>query len=127
MEHALYAPTLLETARLHIAALFDAYQAATGHRATFMAQVINGDRAFASRYLQNGINITTYDQFVGRMSAIWPATSLWPDGVPRPAPVPLDETGAALLADREAKRSAQAVSTGLTVEDWPTDIPQPTA
>lgn len=119
-----FSPSFLETARKHIAGLFEAYQAATGYKPTFVSIVVMGDRTFAIRHLKTGMNITTYDLFVGRMSCIWPQNTPWPDGIPRQAPVALDDAGAELLAEREAAR-ATAASQSPQIADWPEDIPRP--
>ncbi len=124
MEHA-FSPTLLESCRLSITAVFDAYQAATSYRPTFVAHVVMGDRAFASRYLSNGLNVSTYDQFMGRMSGIWPAGAEWPAHVPRQAPVQLDEAGAAMLREREGRRAPTQEGPGQDASSWPEDIPRP--
>ncbi|MEY4951807.1 MAG: hypothetical protein RL299_231 [Pseudomonadota bacterium] len=123
MENENFSPSLLETARKHIAGLFEAYQSATGYKPTFVAQVIIGDRAFASRFLKSGLNVSTYDQFVGRMSGIWPADQPWPESVPRQAPIALDEAGAALMAERETAKSSKPQT--AQIADWPEDIPRP--
>lgn len=112
--------TLLETVRHNIGVLFDKYHAATGYAPTFVSQVVMSDRAFFVRLTERGLDVKTYDKFVGRMSGLWPATHPWPDAIPRPAALPLPESGAALLAKREANRASAP-----PVENWPDDIPQP--
>lgn len=123
MEQITFAPSMLETTRKHIARLFTAYQAVTGYKPTFIAQLVTGDRAFASRFLKSGMNVSTYDMFVARLSGIWPDGKPWPDDVPRQAPMPLDESSAVLFAEREAARAEQSAPKQAT--DWPEDIPRP--
>lgn len=119
-----FSPTMIEAARAHIAALFDGVNATLSLKPTVASLITVGDRAFASRYTVTNMNIATYDLFMGRMSAIWPDDAAWPEGVPRPHPVALDEGGAAILAEKIAKRPPPT-KPNISAEDWPEDIPRP--
>jgi hypothetical protein len=125
MSNAPFSPSMLETARAHIAGLFSAYQAATGYKPTFVSAMITGDRAFSSRFLKTGLNVSTYDQFVGRMSGLWPPDKPWPEAIPRQPPLPLDEAGAAMLSERQA--ACPVSQPAPQIADWPEDIPRPDA
>lgn len=111
-EHA-YAPTLTETARANIETAADLFTASTGLSRTYLSTVLRGDSAFLKRLADTSMNIRSYDEVMGRMSAIWPDDVAWPVSVPRPAPVSLpDEIRAELeakLADR-AGRIARRVA-----------------
>lgn len=108
----------------HIESLFFGYRAATGCAPTTTARIIVGDPAFVSRYKKTDMRISTYDQFVGRMSGIWPDNAPWPDGVPRQSSIPLLPAGAALLAARLGATASLAAET-TPPPDWPNDIPFP--
>lgn len=120
MSNTSFAPTLLLTVRQNITVLLDQYRDATGYTPTFMSQCLMADRAFFNRLMKRGLDVRTYDLFVGRMSGVWPATHRWPEGIPRPEPIALNDAGVKLMAEREAARAAPP-----PVEDWPADIPQP--
>lgn len=111
-EHA-YAPTLAETARANIETAADLFIASTGLSRTYLSTVLRGDSAFLKRLADTSMNIRSYDDVMGRMSAIWPDDVAWPTSVPRPAPVCLPaEVKSELeakLADR-AERIAQRVA-----------------
>lgn len=100
-----YAPTLIETARANIVAVASAFVAATGLSETFVARVMRNDGAFIRRLPETTMNIRTYDEIMGKMSAIWPAGAAWPCDVPRPAPVAVSAEERAEVDARIAKQA----------------------
>lgn len=101
-----YAPTLTETARNNIRTACDALIAATGLTDTLISRVVKGDSAFIKRLPETSINIRTYDEVMGRLSAAWPEDAEWPASVPRPAPIPLPDATRADLEAAMIKRRA---------------------
>lgn len=117
--------TSLEAARDNLARLFEKFAAATAVPMTLISEVVSDDKAFVSRYGKTSFSFATYDRVAGRFSAIWPAGTDWPAGVPRPEPeiVPID-----LLAKLTARLERQASPSVPALPgnaSWPADIPAP--
>lgn len=108
MEQKTYAKSGLETARDHIAALFLAYQNATGLSATFVASVATaGDPKFGKTHREKNFTLGTYDTIVSRLSAVWPNDAPWPESVPRQAPAEIESETLAAIAARMSKPAAR--------------------
>lgn len=74
----------------HLLSLSAAYAAATGMKMTAIWVAVLNDRAFPSRLNSDKtITIRTYDRAVQWFSDNWPGAANWPEGVMRPAPVPV--------------------------------------
>lgn len=111
-----YAPTLTETARENIRAVVAALMDGTGLTETFLSKLVRGDSAFLRRLADHSMNLRTYDDVMGRLSAAFPSDLEWPANVPRPEPSDLGEaarqeleamivTRRALVAAKEAKEA----------------------
>lgn len=94
-----YAPTLTETTRNNIRVAVDALTGATGLTDTLIGRTLKNDGGFLPRLGKTSINIRSYDEVMGRLSAIWPDEVEWPASVPRPAPIPVPDP---VRADFEA-------------------------
>lgn len=120
MDDKNHSETLKARATADIAAVFDAYRAATGTSPIAAAKLIYGDPKFGATYATLNFTVGTYDKFMGLMSVCWPEWAEWPASVPRPGPAPINETD--LLAIRAKQRRA-APQPGHG--EWPSDIPKP--
>lgn len=100
-----YAPPLSQATRHHIRAAVDALIVGKGVTETFSSRLFTGDSAFVRRLPETSMNIRTYDQIMGRISALWPNDLEWPADVPRPEPLPIED---ALRADLEVAIIRQA-------------------
>lgn len=90
-----YAPTLTETARGNIRRVSQLLIAETGASLTTLSRLAKGDSAFLQRLNETSISLRSYDETMGRFSAIWPDSIDWPDDVPRPAPIPVSDAARA--------------------------------
>lgn len=125
MTHQTYSNSMLDTAREHIGALLAAYHGATGYPMTFCTHVACRDMKFASAYLTNNFTIRTYDTFVSRLSAVWPAGAVWPSNVPRQNPAIMDDETLSEISAREQKARQKTSAIVPDGDEWPEDIPLP--
>lgn len=110
-----FARPAIETARSHIAALFDAYLEATGLPLTFVARMaVNGDAKFAKTYPTANFSFGTYDAINSRLSAVWPIGAPWPLGVPRQAPAEIEPEVLDELNARMSKLAAKGPAASPT-------------
>ena len=95
---------MLDTARSHITALFQAFEQHTGLPRSFVATLARGEPKFGTAYLDLDFRIGSYDTVMGRMSDVWPEDLPWPAGVPRYEPVPIPDD---LRADFQRRMQAR--------------------
>lgn len=105
-----YATPTLDTARAHIAGLFDAFCAATGLPISYVGTLTCGDPKFSTRYQRADFVHGTYDRVNSRLSAVWPEGIDWPCGIPRQAPAEIEEKTLDDLNARLSKIAARAAS-----------------
>ncbi len=85
----------------------EAYSGATGVSLTTIGKLLAQDGGFFKRAQRNSIRIRTYDEVMGRLSAVWPASLSWPQHVTRPAPIE-PEHADALAAEVQKKAEVMA-------------------
>jgi hypothetical protein len=91
-----FSKPLLDTARDHISALFQAFEQHTGLPRTYIGKLARGEPKFGTTFEDLDFRVGSYDVVISRLSAVWPDDLPWPAEVPRQAPTEIPDD---LLSD----------------------------
>lgn len=85
-----HAPKMADFLRDNVIRAVEELAAHLGIAKTHIVRAISGHPSDWARIKKGDTPITTslYDRVMGGVSALWPETAPWPDGIPRPVPEP---------------------------------------
>lgn len=85
-----HAPKMQDLLRDNLIRAVEALAIHRGVALTHVVRAISGHPADWARIKKGESPITTalYDRMMGGVSALWPDSADWPEGIPRPAPEP---------------------------------------